>query len=87
VPLTTGEKDALISKMSAPDWFTSSLTKPDVRAAVDAIADWVDDNQASFLAALPQPFKAQTSGAQKTLALIVVLVARNLSPDVLRAIE
>lgn len=43
-----------------------AFTKPDLAAAVAAIDDWIDANQASFNAALPQPFRSSATAAQKS---------------------
>lgn len=53
-----------------------NYTKADLRAAVDACDSWVESNQASFNAALPQPFRGQASQAQKTLLLCHVAMRR-----------
>lgn len=36
-----------------------SLSKTDVRAAVDAIDDWVEDNMGAFNQALPEPARTE----------------------------
>jgi hypothetical protein len=41
------------------------ITKADLRAAVDAIDTWCDDNQASFNTAIPQPARTALTAAQK----------------------
>lgn len=45
----------------------TGLTKPDLRAAVDAIDDWIEANQAAINTAIPQPARAAMTLAQKTL--------------------
>jgi hypothetical protein len=42
-----------------------TITKPDLRAAVDAIDTWIDANAAAFNAAIPQPARAALSARQK----------------------
>lgn len=54
-----------------------SVKKTDLRAAVNAADDWCDANQASFVAALPEPFKTASTAAQKRLLLIYVIAARD----------
>lgn len=53
-----------------------SATKQELLAAVDATDDWIESNQASFNAALPQPFRGQASLAQKTLVFAYVAFRR-----------
>lgn len=53
-----------------------ALTKPDFQAAVAACDQWVEDNQAAFVAALPQPFRGGTSATEKTLLMCYVLMRR-----------
>lgn len=52
------------------------VTKPDLRAAVDAIDAWVDANQASFNAAIPQPARNNLTAVQKSLLLMFVVMRR-----------
>ena len=51
-------------------------TKPDLRAAVNATDDWIEANQASFNAALPQPFRSQATLTQKTFLFCYVAMRR-----------
>ncbi len=46
---------------------TSGLTKSELRAAVDATDQWVEDNQGSFNAALPLPARSTLKKSQKAL--------------------
>lgn len=57
---------------SGPD----GVTKPDLRAAVDAIDGWVDANQASFNSAIPQPARGALTATQKSLLLMFVVMRR-----------
>jgi hypothetical protein len=41
------------------------LTKPELRAAVDAMDDWIDANSASFNSSIPQPARAALTTKQK----------------------
>ncbi|PWK81726.1 hypothetical protein C8D88_116138 [Lentzea atacamensis] len=54
----------------------SGVTKSDLQAAVNAIDDWVDTNQASFNTALPLAFRTNASAAQKALLFCFVLMRR-----------
>lgn len=51
-------------------------SKAELRAAVDATDSWIDSNAASFVAALPQPFRGQSNAAQKTLLFVYVALRR-----------
>lgn len=54
----------------------AGITKPDLKAAVDATDDWIEANSASFNAALPQPFRGAASSPQKTFLLCYVAMRR-----------
>lgn len=51
------------------------VTKQELRAAMDAMDDWVDGAQAAFNQALPQPFRSAATVQQKS-ALFMYVVAR-----------
>lgn len=52
-------------------------TKPQVAAAIAAADQWCEDNQASFVAALPAGgFKAASNAQQKALLLCYVIMRR-----------
>jgi hypothetical protein len=55
------------------------ITKPNVRAAFDALDDWVNSQQATINAAIPQPARAAMTTSQKAKLLIAVLNRRYLS--------
>jgi hypothetical protein len=52
------------------------VTKTQLRDAVDATDDWIEANQTSFNAALPQPFRGSANLAQKTFLLCYVAMRR-----------
>jgi hypothetical protein len=54
----------------------AAVTKPDLRAAVDAADSWIDSNASAFNTALPQPARAQLTAQQKTLLLCWVAMRR-----------
>lgn len=62
------------------EWFAGvgmpAVTKSELRAAVDATDQWIDDNQDSYNAALPQPFRSSASTVQKTLLFCLVAMRR-----------
>jgi hypothetical protein len=55
---------------------TSGFNKADLLAAVVAIDDWIDDNQASFNQALPTAFRTGATLAQKAMLFGFVLWRR-----------
>jgi hypothetical protein len=54
----------------------SGVTKVDLRAAVDACDQWIDDNQAAFNAALPAAARNGLTLTQKTLLFCYVAMRR-----------
>lgn len=55
----------------------AGLTKPDIRAAVDAIDDWCDTNAAALNAAIPLPARTALNAQQK-LDLFLRVVSRRV---------
>lgn len=53
-----------------------AVTKVNLRAAVDAIDQWVDDNATAFNTAIPQPARAQLTAKQKAALLFYVVTRR-----------
>ena len=53
-----------------------TLLKPDLRAAVDAVDVWIDDNTASYNSALPLPARTELTAKQKALLLMAVVQRR-----------
>jgi hypothetical protein len=53
-----------------------NFTKAELRAAVDATDQWIEDNTSSFNLALPQPFRNQASLTQKTVLFAYALWRR-----------
>ncbi len=51
------------------------LTKDELRAAVDAIDQWIDDNAVSFNSAIPLPARTALTARQK-VELFMVIVKR-----------
>lgn len=54
----------------------AGITKTDLKAAVDAADVWVDNNTASYNAALPTAFRTNATAAQKSLLLVGVVLLR-----------
>ena len=53
-----------------------SFSKVDVRAAVDATDQWIEDNTASWNSSLPTGFSTTASAAQKAWLFAYVLMRR-----------
>jgi hypothetical protein len=56
-----------------------SMTKLELRAAVDAADSWVDSQQASFNSAIPLPARTSLSTKQKALLLMYVVQKRYIT--------
>lgn len=54
----------------------TNLTKGDLLAAVDGVDNWIDAQQASFNAAIPQPARAELTAKQKALLFMLVMNLR-----------
>ena len=52
------------------------ILKADLRAAINAIDQWVDDNSTSFNSAIPQPARAALTASQKANLLLYVVRRR-----------
>jgi hypothetical protein len=79
VALTTGERaevNAELQRRFSVDTLPCGITKADLRAAVDAVDDWVEANQTAFNLAIPQPARGALSATQKALLLDYVVRKR-----------
>lgn len=54
-----------------------SLTKAELRAAVDAVDAWADANAAAYNSAIPQPARGVLTAKQKALLLMYVAAKRH----------
>lgn len=52
------------------------VSKTDLRAAVNAIDVWVNDNSSSFNTAIPQPARTALTASQKARLLMIVVKRR-----------
>ena len=66
----------LMRYWSATQETVADINKVQLMAAVVATDDWIEANQASYNAALPQPFKGNATAVQKTLIFCAVAMAR-----------
>ena len=55
---------------------SAACLKAELRAAVDSIDQWVDDNSASFNSAIPQPARGALTAKQKAAILMYVVSRR-----------
>ena len=61
------------------------VNKQDLKDAIDATDQWIDDNQSSYNSALPEPAKSNLTLAQKTLLFCAVALMR-VSLDFIRRV-
>jgi len=59
-----------------------AVTKPDLRAAVNAADDWVNGNAASFNGALPALAQSELTASQKAQLLVHVVHKRFIVGEV-----
>ena len=52
------------------------MVKADIRAAVDYTDTWIENNQASYVSGLPEPFKSNSTALQKTIVFAVTAILR-----------
>ena len=77
--LTTDQRRALWAELMqelSRDGQTVAITKPDLRAAVDALDTWLDTNASTINTAIPQPARGALTTAQKARLLMFVVRAR-----------
>jgi len=55
---------------------TTTLLKPELRAAVDAIDTWVNDNASSYNSAIPLPARTSLTQKQKVELLLFIVKRR-----------
>ncbi len=74
--LDEGERTDAWARFMQDNTEDTPFTKPELRDAVDATDDWIEDNQASYVAALPAPFRTQSTLAQKVQLFTYVTAKR-----------
>ena len=74
--LTTEQRRELWAEFQRENTESISVTKADLRAAVDAIDVWVDNNATAFNTAIPQPARGALSTKQKAMLLMYVVTQR-----------
>jgi hypothetical protein len=67
---------AKLMRQYSSDGETIGINKPELRAAVDAIDDYMNDNAATINNALPTAAKTTLTAAQKAVLLSYVVLKR-----------
>ena len=65
-----------LMKRYSEDGESINVTKADLRAAVDALDSYLDDNAGDINNALPNPAKSELTQSQKALLLSYVVLKR-----------
>ena len=68
---------AYMQEMSAQQQAVGPITKADLRAAVDALDDFLNTNAAAINQAIPQPARSALTVPQKARLLIYVVERRS----------
>jgi hypothetical protein len=69
-------RDFMAQESAQHGVYAGPLTKADIRAAVDAIDQWLTDNAASGNQAIPQPARTGLSAAQKARMQSLIVLKR-----------
>lgn len=64
-------------EISAARAGVGSLTKAQLKAAIDAIDSWADANAAAMNSAIPQPARGVLTSTQKARLLMLVIARRH----------
>jgi hypothetical protein len=81
MPLTTQERFEVFANGMRLGRCPGSVSKPDWDAAIIAADDWIDANEASFVASLPLTYRNNSTANEKR-ALFMMLVAKRMGKDV-----
>lgn len=68
--------NTLFQQQASDTHSSLAVTKPQLRAAVDAIDQWIDDNATSFNSAIPQPARSALTAKQKAWLFKLVMNRR-----------
>lgn len=74
--LTEQERVRCFARMMRKYLTTGSLTKPQLRAFIDATDDWVEANQVSYNNAIPTPARTTLTATEKAAGLMLVIAKR-----------
>lgn len=74
--LTDPQRQAVWSAWMREAIGTISISKADLRAAINAIDVWADDNASEFNLAIPQPARGSLTAKQKAWLLMAVIAKR-----------
>ncbi len=61
-----------IKKVLTQDGNSKTIHLGDIEAAIQATEDWINANKASYVAALPEPYKSRTDAQAKILLFAYV---------------
>lgn len=75
--IPTNERAAVTASIMRDPLCPGTVTKAQLRAAVDAADQWADDNAAAFNTALPAAFRNNATAKEKALLLMYVISKRN----------
>ena len=70
------EMTAQIMRALSAEWEALGITKPQLRAAVDAADAWIDANSSSYNTALPVAARNNLTPRQKARLLVFVIQKR-----------
>ncbi len=70
--LSGNDRFDIWARLMRRDESFGTLTKADLRAAVDATDDWIEANQGAFNAAIPLPARSELTARQKALLFMAV---------------
>jgi len=77
--LTLADKVALMAELmrnQSKEKESIGVTKADLKAAIDAVDQWIEDNKTLYNTAIPQPARDELSTKQKALLLQFVSAKR-----------
>lgn len=74
--LSNGDRAAVTADWQRENNLPIAINKPDLRAAINAIDQWCDDNAAAFNSAIPLPARTALSARQKAWLLSTVIRRR-----------
>ena len=67
---------SLFAQEASNNWEVIAMSKNELKAAVDAIDQWVEDNQGGFNSAIPLPARTALTAKQKVQLFFYVVKKR-----------
>lgn len=74
--LTAEAREEILTEWMRFNQDTCATIKPDLRATIAALDDWINANAAAVNATIPQPARAQLSQSQKSSIYTNILAKR-----------